>query len=263
MVTRRWVLAWYLGIIVCAATRLIAEQTDTSVRTDTLPHATLIGHVTDSAGGGLRGAEITLLHSDKPPIVTGDSGEFRIADIPPGMRVFNVRRLGFEPASFTAVLKPGKVQRARFSLTESAHGLPPVAVSDTVQKSHWLDQFERRRTSLRGTFITRAEIERKGARAGTDIVRSIPGIRLAPMRGGAGNQVIMTRGSGTRACIPTMFLHGMPYGGNLDDFVADDIEALEVYVGISEIPPEFDKNGKGISGVIVVWTRDPRKGTGR
>jgi hypothetical protein len=263
MVTRRWALAWYLGIVACVATPLIAEQTDTSARTDTLPHATLIGHVTDSAGVGLQGAEITLLHFDRPPVVTGDSGEFRIADIPPGTRVFNVRRLGFEPGSFTAVLKPGKVQRANLSLTESPHGLPPVAVADTVLKSHWLDQFERRRGSMRGTFITRAEIERQGARAGTDIVRSIPGIRLAPMRGGAGNQVIMTRGSGARPCIPTMFLHGMPYSGILDDFVAEDIEALEVYVGISEIPPEFDKNGKGICGVIVVWTRDPRKGTGR
>ena len=57
-----------------------------------------------------------------------------------------------------------------------------------------------------------------------------------------------------------MFLHGMPYSGVLDDFIAEDIEALEVYVGVSEIPPEFDKNGKGVCGVIVVWTRDPRKG---
>jgi hypothetical protein len=56
-----------------------------------------------------------------------------------------------------------------------------------------------------------------------------------------------------------MFVHGLPYSGMLDDFNADDIEALEVYVGISEIPPEFDKNGRGICGAIVVWTRDPRK----
>ena len=34
-----------------------------------------------------------------------------------------------------------------------------------------------------------------------------------------------------------MFVHGLPYSGNFDDFIADDIEALEVYVGISEIPP--------------------------
>jgi hypothetical protein len=69
----------------------------------------------------------------------------------------------------------------------------------------------------------------------------------------------MTRGNGGRACIPTMYVHNMPYSGVLDDFSADDIEALEVYVGISEIPPELDKNGRGICGVIVVWTRDPKK----
>ena len=72
----------------------------------------------------------------------------------------------------------------------------------------------------------------------------------------------MTRGAGARTCVPTMFVHGMPYSGMLDDFVADDIEALEVYVGISEIPPELDKNGKGICGAIVVWTRDPRRPLG-
>ena len=61
-----------------------------------------------------------------------------------------------------------------------------------------------------------------------------------------------------RACPPTMYLHGLPYGGTMDDFIADDIEAVEVYVGISEVPPEYDSNDRGICGVIVVWTRDPR-----
>ena len=40
-----------------------------------------------------------------------------------------------------------------------------------------------------------------------------------------------------------MFVHGTPYSGVLDDFSADDIEALEVYVGVSEIPPEHSING--------------------
>jgi hypothetical protein len=56
-----------------------------------------------------------------------------------------------------------------------------------------------------------------------------------------------------------MFYHNTPYSGDLDDFTAEDIEALEVYVGVSEIPPELDKGGKGICGAIVVWTRDPKK----
>jgi len=229
-----------------------------SVRRDSTP-AVLVGRVVDSLGTGVPGAEITMTKSDKVHSITGDSGEFRIAGLPPGTVVFNVRRIGFESASFTAVLKPGKTHRATFPMTVNAQALPLVAVSDTASKTHWLDQFSRRRSTSRGTFITRTDIEKRGARTGTDIVRVVPGVRLAPLRGGAGYQVIMNRGSGARACIPTMFVHGMPYSGMLDDFAADDIEALEVYVGVSEIPPEFDKVGRGVCGVIVVWTRDPGK----
>jgi hypothetical protein len=67
----------------------------------------------------------------------------------------------------------------------------------------------------------------------------------------------MTRTT-NRACPPTMYLHGLPYSGTMDDFTADEIEAVELYVGVSEIPPEYDRNQRGICGVIVVWTRDPR-----
>jgi len=260
MVHSRSVGAWQLLASCVAAGMLHAQQPALdSARQDTLPSAILIGRVVDSTGLGLIGAEITLLHSDRVHTITGDSGSFRITGLQPGTLVFNVRRIGFEAATFTAVLRPGKTHRANFPLTATAQSLPTVAVSDTMTHTHWLDQFERRRSGSRGTFITRADIERHGARSGTDIVRSVPGIRLVTLRGGMGNQVVMTRGAGARTCIPTMFVHGMPYSGMLDDFVADDIEALEIYLGVSEIPAELDKNGRGICGAIVVWTRDPNK----
>jgi hypothetical protein len=251
---------WFLLMALAAALAppVRAEQADSATWRDSLP-ATLIGRVVDSTGAGLAGAEISLFKAANVRVITGDSGDFRLTGLPPGTQVFNVRRLGFEPASFTAVLKPGKMHRATMTLTASALGLPAVAVADTAQKTHWLDQFERRRGTARGTFITRAEIERRNAHSGSDIVRTVPGIRIVAMRSAGANQVVMTRGAGARACIPTMFVHGLPYSGVLDDFNADDIEALEVYVGISEIPPELDKNGRGICGAIVVWTRDPRK----
>jgi len=254
-------MVWQL-VAVCAVTSVLrAQQPTDTAHHDAAPlaPAILIGHVTDTVGVGLVGAEITLLHSDRVHAITGDSGEFRLTGLEPGTLVFNVRRIGFEAASFTAVLKPGKTHRANFKLSATALSLPTVSVSDTATHTHWLDQFERRRASARGTFVTRADIDKKNARTGTDLVRSIPGIRLMALRGGAGNQVVMTRGAGGRPCYPTMFVHGLPYSGMLDDFAADDIEALEVYVGISEIPTELDKNGRGFCGAIVVWTRDPNK----
>lgn len=255
---RRWSLV--AAFAVNGASALRAQQPPTPLDTthhDSLP-AILVGRVTDSTGAGLMGAEITLFHSAMVHAVTGDSGDFRVTGVPAGTSVFNVRRIGYEAASFTAVLKSGKTHRATFKLTASAHNLPTVAVSDTAIPTHWLDQFDRRKSGSRGTFITRAEIERKGARSGVDIVRTVPGVRVVPTRGG-GSQILMSRGAGANRCIPTTFVHNQPYGGTLDDFTAEDIEALEVYVGISEIPPEFDKGGKGICAVIVIWTRDPRK----
>ena len=251
---------WWHLVAVCAAVRVVSAQqppADTAHR-DSLP-AVLMGHVVDSAGLGLSGAEITLVKSGKFRTITGDSGAFRIAGLPAGTDVFNVRRIGYESASFTAVLKPGRTHRANFPLTASAQPLPTVTVADTATQTHWLDQFDRRRSSNRGTFITREQITHAGARSGTDIVRTVPGVRLVPMRRGIGYQVVMNRGSGARQCLPSMFVHGMPYSGTLDDFTADDIEALEVYVGVSEIPPELDKIGRGVCGAIVIWTRDPNK----
>ncbi len=225
---------------------------------DSLP-AILIGHVTDSAGVGLRGAEISLVDSDRLHAITDDSGAFHITGLRPGTTVFNVRRIGYQAATFTAVLRPGKTHRAVFALSVTAQELPLVAVTDTVIKSHWLDLFERRRATSRGTFLTRDAIKKQGARIGSELLRSVPGVRLTPLRAGGTNQIIMTRGAGARTCFPAMFVHNIPYSGTLDDFIADDIEALEIYVGVSEIPAELDKNGKGICGAIVIWTRDPRK----
>lgn len=228
-----------------------------SVARDSAP-ATLIGRVIDSAGVGLRGAEITMLKSDRLYVISGDSGAFKLTNLPPGTVVFNVRRIGYEAATFTAVLKPGKTHRTNFPMTVTAQALPTVAVSDTAVQSHWLDSFNAKRENARGTFITRADIVKRNARTGIDIIRSVPGVRIVSTRNGQSNRVLMTRTT-NRPCSPAMYLHGLPYGGTMDDFSADDIEALEVYVGVSEIPPEYDRNEKGICGVIVVWTRDPRK----
>jgi hypothetical protein len=235
-----------------------AQAPDTTGR-DSLP-SVLIGRVLDNTGTGVPGAEITTAKSERVHAVSGDSGDFRIAGLPPGTIVFNVRRIGFEPATFTAVLKPGRTHRANFALSASAQVLPKVSIADTAVPTHWLDVFNSHKSGARGTFITRDQIVKYSPRTGADILRHVPGVRIDMAgRTGLQNRIVMTRGNGARPCIPNMFVHGVPYSGTMDDFNPDDVEAVEVYVGISELPPELDKNGKGICGAIVVWTRDPRK----
>jgi hypothetical protein len=234
---------------------------------DSVP-AVLVGRVTDSAGVGLTGAEVSVLKQDSLRTVTGDSGTFRMTGLPAGTIVFSVRRIGYESATFTAVLHGGRTHRATFSLTATAQRLPLVSVSDTVVSSHWLDAFDARRAREHGTFITRKDIEKRNARNGTDLVRNVPGVRVEPMGSTPNSAVSMTRGAGAQRCTPQLYVHGVAYSGTLDDFTADDIEAMEIYVGISEIPPELSRTVRatatrgGIAGpcaVIVIWTRDPRK----
>jgi hypothetical protein len=137
-------MAWQL-VAACAAMSVVrAQQPADTVHHDASPlaPAVLIGRVTDTVGVGLVGAEITLLHSDRVHAITTDSGDFRLTGLEPGTLVFNVRRIGYEAASFTAVLKPGKTHRATFKLTATALALPTVAVSDTATHTHWLDQFD-------------------------------------------------------------------------------------------------------------------------
>ena len=107
----------------------------------------------------------------------------------------------------------------------------------------------------RGTFLTRADFEKQNLRIATDILRRVPGVQIMPTR--TGTAVVMTRGSGARRCIPQLYVHTTPYSGNVDDFSPDDIEALEVYVGISEIPPDLNTMGRPICAAIVIWTREP------
>jgi hypothetical protein len=229
------------------------------VLTDSTP-ATLLGRVVDSAGAGLIGAEITLGHPERMHLITGDSGSFRITGLHPGSNVFEVRRMGFAAASFTAVLKPGKTQRATFQLSTAAQPLPLVAVSDTAVTSHWLDQFDKRKATHAGTFITRDEIVKMQARTGTDIVRRVAGIRVEPGRFGLPVVYIARGGTrGGKMCTPQVYIHNTPFSGTLEDIPADDIEAVELYLGPSEVPEELDKDGRGYCGAVVVWTRDPKK----
>lgn len=237
--------------------------------TDSL-HAALVGRVIDSTGVGVTGALIGIIGSDSLRTVSGDSGGFALRGLPAGVVVFTVRRLGYEAATFTATLHAGRVHRTTFVLSVVAQPLRTVSVNDTAVASHWLDEFQRRRAHSRGIFITRTEIEKSHGRSATDLVRNVAGLTVVGNGASIDQRVIATRGAGARSCAPTLYVHDTPYSGTLDDFPVEYVEAMEIYVGVSEIPPElnrtqrtFDARGRGVIGtpcaVIVVWTRDPRR----
>ncbi|MFL5613307.1 MAG: carboxypeptidase regulatory-like domain-containing protein [Gemmatimonadaceae bacterium] len=217
------------------------------------PTSKLIGTITDTSGVPLSRAEVWLIAASMLRTISNDSGRFELPGLPPGSITLGVRRLGYESATFSATLKAGKTHRATFPLTPSVQSLAEVKVQDTA--STWLSLFEQRRSMHRGSFMTRSDFERDNLRIATDILRRVPGVQIVPTR--TGTMVQMTRGAGARRCIPQLYVHETPYSGNFDDFTPDDIEALEVYVGISEIPPDLVTMGRPICAAIVIWTREP------
>lgn len=237
--------------LACAVMRAVAQTAQGS--TTAAATAKLVGTVTDTAGVPLSRAEIWLVAVTSLRTISNDSGHFELPGLPAGSVVLGVRRLGFEEATFTAVLKPGKTHRATFPLTPSVQPLAEVRVRDTI--SNWLAVFEQRRFMHRGTFLTRKDFANDNLRIASDILRRVPGVQIVPTR--TGTAVTMTRGAGARRCIPQLYVHETPYSGNFDDFTPDDIEALEVYLGISEIPPDLNTMGRPICAAIVIWTREP------
>jgi hypothetical protein len=84
-------------------------------------------------------------------------------------------------------------------------------------------------------------------------------VQVVPTR--TGSRVFM-RGNTAQRCAPQLFVHATPYSGDLDDFPPDAIEALEIYAGAAELPPELNI-GRAMCGAIVIWTRDPKRAAGR
>jgi Carboxypeptidase regulatory-like domain len=235
--------------LVLAATTAPAQEAPPIVR--------VRGIVVDSAGSPLGGAEVRAIGTTLI-VLTSDSGVFRI-ELPAGPVVFAVRRLGYEPSTFLATLRPGRTNGVTLALHGTAHALPGVIVAEAREQS-WLRTFTARRETQQGTFITRDDIEKARARVTSDLLRRrVPSAQVVMIRGGT--RVYM-RGNATRRCAPQLFVHTTPYSGEVDDFPPDVLEAIEIYSGAAELPPELNI-GRAMCGAIVIWTRDPKRAAGR
>jgi hypothetical protein len=224
---------------------------------ETQPPVRVRGVVVDSAGLPLGGAEVRVVGTSFV-VITSDSGLFH-TELPAGPIVFAVRRLGYEASTFLATLRPGRTNGVKLTLQGTAQALPGVLVAEQREQS-WLRTFNQRRETQQGTFITRPEIEKTRARLATDLLRRrVPSVQVVPTR--TGTRVFM-RGNSARRCPPQLFVHTTPYSGDVDDFPPDVIEAMEIYAGSSEMPPELNI-GRALCGAIVIWTRDPKKAAGR
>ena len=115
-----------------------------------------------------------------------------------------------------------------------------------------MQEFEERRQSGRGIFITREQIEASHAATMADVLRGVPGVRLN-CRSGVCN-VQMTR-TAHGVCNADWVIDGAPASmSSTPHLPVVVIVAVEIYRSPNEAPAEFLK-ADSQCGVIAIWTK--------
>jgi hypothetical protein len=206
--------------------------------------------VSQEAGDPVSGAHVRLQGSGITA-VTDAAGRFELGGLAPGEHVVEIHRDGFAPTVIPVSLREG--QR--------------LAIPEGVLRLEWEPSgFAERRAKRRGVFVERDQIEAWQARTVTDVLRHVPGVRVGPspnrQRAGFDPQALAIRMvRGAPGCSPLVYLDGAFLGStsefDLDGTVtAAELVAVEVYRGITEVPPLFDVAGGAQCGVVALWTQE-------
>lgn len=236
-----WVLAAMLLLPVAAA----AQQ----------GNARLHGRVVDhTSTAGLRQAEIVLPEQGRATR-TDSGGEFALAGLPNGSLRLVVRALGFRPSEVVIDLKAGDDVERIFALdstgTSKAQLLPTLSVDADAPLSYRLADFERRRRTGRGHYLTEEQIQASGANSVQGAVRGLRGVEF-DCRGDGFCKIHMARAPNN--CDPQYIVDSRVDNMFGPTTPIRDIVGLEIYSGPSDVPGEFAGRNAGC-GVIVIWTR--------
>lgn len=209
-------------------------------------------------------ASVTALSSAGRPLdrTAADSAGYFAVEL----RGAGAYRLRAERVGYRVVTSPdfdlgaGEALEVELHMSVMSVNLDPLVITSRAEPPRLanLDRagFYLRERNAPGLFMRREDIARtRGARL-SDVLGSLPGARRATIQGRAGISLGRSGGTG-RACPPAVFLDGMQVirAEGIDDIVhVAAVEAMEVYRGPSQTPPQF-AGGETGCGVVVIWTR--------
>ncbi len=218
---------------------------------------TIKGRVVDkSSNAGLPRVEIVLL-SDNRLVTTDTSGRYVFVALPAGPVRLLVRAPSYPLTQVVIDLGVGQNLEHTIVLDSTAAAraagqpLPGVVVTAPVPVDRRLIDFDRRRRTGRGHYLTRVDIEKSGASSIQDAVRPLRGVAVE-CGGGMGCFIRMVRAP--MQCPPDYVVDRRVDNAFGPSTPIRDIEALEVYTGPSDVPGEF-AGRTAACGVIVIWTR--------
>jgi hypothetical protein len=248
----------------------------------------LRGVVTDSAGRRVPAAE--LMVPQYGWVLRADSvGRFEVPELGAGQLAVTARHAAFKPSTVVLAFSGRDTITHDFVLARSQQTLAQVTVTATQPVTVRMTEFERRRASGFGSFVTREQLGQWSHRKLSEVLRTVPGIALAisdPRTGAL--SVAAKRGAqaaGGGSCFSQVIIDGVriyssvpvvslmqqqgptsirsragrsspngPPPPVIDDLAPGDIEGIEVYGGIAQTPTEFSGPGARC-GTVVIWTR--------
>lgn len=218
---------------------------------DTSAH--LVGHVFSRARGRpIGGAQIRIPDVGRAAL-TDSAGRFRVEALPAGELGVLVDYLGYSTNRRRVRLEGGHVTHVRFLMERDVLVLEDLRVEVSSPPPSMYSGYYRRKARGIGEFIDQQDIEERDPQYLSDMMRTVPGIRVGVGRFGGGRVAIR---QGATLCHPKVFLDGVPtYGFRIDNVLPRDVVGIEVYHHVSRIPPQFNVP-RMECGIVVIWTKD-------
>lgn len=251
-----WCAAWILTLLALLPGRITAQA--------------VLGKLLDNESGQpVATAQVVLADSSGNVVgraLSDSAGRFFIA-VELGTYSLVVNRLSYKPEHVTDIeITNTSVMAIQIRLSPDAVQIPGLLVQGERRvRSLGANGFYDRKQRGFGHFIEVAELRRLQAVRPSELVRRLPGVVT---RNG---EVRSTRGAfradGPENCLLQIVVDGVYRGANLDDVLTvEEIEAIEVYTGSSNVPPRWQGlAGLGYlnisggttptCGVVLVWTK--------
>jgi len=217
------------------------------------PHAGISGQVVDQQSRApVSGANVNLIGT-RLRTATDSAGRFSQTSLGAGTYILEVRAIGYGVTSWVLRLSDGETVDYVFELEPIGVDLEPIVVEGQLGYfQRRMQEFEERRQSGRGIFITHAQIETSHAATMADLLRGVPGVRLNCRSGVCNAQMTRTAHG---VCNADWVIDGAPASiSSTPHLPVVGIVAVEIYRSPNEAPAEFLK-ADSQCGVIAIWTK--------
>ena len=206
---------------------------------------------------------------------TDSLGRFLFNRIPKGTYRVTVRRLGYQGMAVNAKFSGTDTLAADFALTPLTVTLDTVSVKGKAVVPGKFREFEERRVTGFGSFLTRDELEKQQDRPLGEIMTRLSGVRynrygsegaIASHRwaGGQsrGGDAFDRRKGAPPGCYAQVFLDGNRIFSarpgeplfNINSLEPSSIQGIEYYASGAQTPIQFDPRNADC-GTVVIWTR--------